>query len=225
MSYGKERPDPAGGWEGLAEWTGGQPPEEIQALAAVRPLEAVHSLLRGLAGRNPRELLIRAAVLESLSSARTSPDEAIAWLTGPGREEVLLALRSSGWLDPDPAGPLVLTALGRQVWGSLRHAASPKTRAAAPPLLPEGITAEQIARALLTWSVDALAEAGRGALVPILPALPFVNTEAVARAAESQARAAEGQARAKNSGRSGKPGDNPVPGRTAAGRTGGSRRR
>ncbi|HEX3129476.1 MAG TPA: hypothetical protein VH394_19220 [Thermoanaerobaculia bacterium] len=194
MSYGKDRPDPAGGWEGLAEWTGGLPPEEIQALAAVRPLEAFHSLLRGLAGRNPRDLLVRAAVLESLTarvSTESSPGEALSWLNEPVRGEALRALQRSGWLEPGPG--FALTTLGRQAWSSIRHAAAPAAPGNAPaspllPALPAGITPEQIVRTLLGWSVEELAAAGRHALVPVLPAHPLLNTGSVARAAEAQAR-------------------------------------
>ena len=50
---------------------------------------------------------------------------------------------------------------------------------------------EEIVRALLTWSVEELAEAGREALVPILPALPLLNIETVARPAETQARSGD----------------------------------
>jgi DNA-binding transcriptional ArsR family regulator len=195
MSYGKERPDlAAGGWAALAEWTGGLPPEQIAALAAVRPFEAVHSLLRGLAGRNPRELLARAAVLEALASqpASESLDETLSWLAEPARGETLSALRHAGWLEDAPANTeeteetgqtAVLTAAGRQVWGVLRRAAFPE--AGPVPLLPAGITPEQIVRALLTRDLEELAAAGREALVPVLPAPPLLSTGAVARAAEA----------------------------------------
>jgi hypothetical protein len=196
MSYGRERTDPAaGGWAGLAEWTGGLPPEQIQALAAVRPLEAVHSLLRGLTGRTPRELLVRAAVLEALSSqnpsaAGTNLDEALSWLTEPARGETLRALRRSGWLEPGPEGVFALTDIGRQVWDAFRRAAFPKPGPVSP-LLPDGITPEQIVRALLTRSVEELAEAGREVLVPVLPAPPLLTTAAIAKAAETQAQPGE----------------------------------
>jgi hypothetical protein len=184
MSYGRHRPDPdSGGWAGLAEWTGGLPPEKIQALASVRPFEAVHSLLRGLAGRTPRELLARAAVLEALAS-RT--DEALSWLTEPARGETLRALQRSGWLEPGPEGTLILTGTGRQAWTAIRRAAFPET-APASPVLPPGVTPEQIVRALLRRNVEELAAAGREALVPVLPAPPLLATEAVAREAEARA--------------------------------------
>lgn len=194
MSYDRKRADPASGWEALAEWTGGLPPEQIRALAAVRPLEAVHSLLRGLTGRTPRELLARAAVLESLASQpppnEPGLEEALSWLTEPARGETLNALSLGGWLEPGPSGAFVLTGIGRQVWDALRRAGSSRATPA-PSLLPAGITPEEIVRALLTWSVEELAEAGREALVPILPALPLLNIEAVARAAETQARSGD----------------------------------
>ena len=184
MSYGKERTDPAAGWEGLAEWTGGLPPEQIRALAAVRPLEAIHSLLRGLTGRTPRELLARAAVLEVLASESSGTEDALTWLSEPARGETLRALRRSGWLEPE--GPLALTRSGRQVWDALRRATVPEARPARS-LLPADITPEQIVRALLARNAEELAAAGRAALVPVLPAPPLLTTEALARAAETQA--------------------------------------
>ena len=54
----------ARGWDGLAEWTGGLPPDQVEALAAVRELEAVYPLLHALVGRSPRELFRR--VLEMM---------------------------------------------------------------------------------------------------------------------------------------------------------------
>jgi DNA-binding transcriptional ArsR family regulator len=155
-------------------------------------LAAVHSLLRGLAGRSPRELLARAAVLETLASlARPSftaadLDEILAGLAEPARGETLRALRRSGWLTVDAAGTQALTEAGRRVWEAVRRAVlpegSPESRA-----LPAGLTTGQIVRALLTRSVEELAAAGREALVPVLPALPLVTPKAVAQAAETQA--------------------------------------
>jgi DNA-binding transcriptional ArsR family regulator len=190
MSYGNEKPDPvAVGWAFLAEWTGGLPPEQVQALASVRPLEAVHSLLRGLAGRTPRELLARAAVLESLeSSPGAAIDESLTWLAEPARAETLSALRGSGWLEPGPHDTLILTAVGRRVWDALRRSTIPREPGPAELPLPEGVTPEQIVRALLAHGLDELAAAGRDALVPIVPAISLLSTDAIARAAEAQAR-------------------------------------
>lgn len=189
MSYGRERTDPAGGWEGLAGGIGGLLPEQIQALAAVRPLEAVHSLLRGLTGRNSREMLVRAAVLEALASqpyTEAGIEEALSWLSEPARGDILRALHRSGWLEePDPAGTVALTGIGRRVWQALRRAVAPMP-APVPPLLPPGVTPDQVVRALLARGVEGLAAAGRDALIPILPARPLLNTEAVVRAAETQ---------------------------------------
>jgi hypothetical protein len=197
-----ERTDFDSGWEALAEWTGGLAPEQIQSLAAVRPLEAVHSLLRGLTGRNPRELLARAAVVEALASQPSSginPDEAWSWLTEPARGETLRALVRSGWLEPGPGSSgetFLLTRAGRQLWDALRRSvfAEPAETEPASRLLPDGITPEQIVRALLTRSLAELAEVGRESLVPVIPAPPLLNTRAVAVAAEAQATANAGSA-------------------------------
>ena len=48
----------AGGWEGLAEWTGDLAPEGVEALVAVRELEAVYPLLHSLVGRSPRQFFV-----------------------------------------------------------------------------------------------------------------------------------------------------------------------
>ncbi len=181
-----------GGWEGLAEWTGGLPPEEIEALAAVRPLEAAYSLLRGLAGRSPRDLLARAAVVEALAASPLASfteadlDRTLSWLAEPARSETLRALRRSGWLEAaDPGGGYALTAAGRQIHAALRLAL-PASRARFQGL-PGGLTPEQIVGALLTRSLEELAAAGRMALVPVLPVPPLLTTEAVVKSAEIQA--------------------------------------
>jgi hypothetical protein len=111
----------ARGWEGLADWTGGLPPDQVEALAAVRELEAVYPLLHALVGRSPREFFVRAAVMEALvESARPafSPqdlDEVLYWLAEPARTATLRALRQSGWLEFDPALGHALTDAGRWV--------------------------------------------------------------------------------------------------------------
>jgi hypothetical protein len=221
MSYGRERTDPAArGWAGLAEWTGGLPPEEIEALAAVRPLEAVHSLLRGLTGRTPRELLARAAVLEALASQEASGtglNETLSWLAEPARGDTLRALLRGGWLEPvSEEGSFGLTGIGRQVWDALRRAAFPEVGPASA-LLPAGITPEQIVRALLTRSVEELAAAGRAVLVPVLPVPPLLATEAVAREAEAAAMAGQARTGQSGTGQTDRPG--------AGARSSGGRRR
>lgn len=188
-----EPPEPlepdTGGWDALAEWTGGLPPEEIGALAAVRPLEAAWSLLRGLAGRSARDLLARAAVVEALASSPLASfteadlDRTLAWLAEPARGETLRALRRSGWLAAGPGGH-VLTAAGRQIHAALRLI-FPEAGARVEGL--GGLNPEQIVGALLARGLEELAAAGRKALVPVLPAPPLLATEAVVRAAESQA--------------------------------------
>ncbi|HEX3529949.1 MAG TPA: hypothetical protein VH988_23045 [Thermoanaerobaculia bacterium] len=108
------------GWEGLAEWTGGLPPEEIEPLAAVHDLEPVYPLLHALTGRSPRDFFARAAVVEALvESARAAfsnedLDEILYWLTEPARAAVVRALSQSGWLEFDRAvSGYVLTDSGR----------------------------------------------------------------------------------------------------------------
>ena len=109
----------ARGWEGLAEWTGGLPPEQVEALAAVRELDAVYPLLHALVGRSPREFFVRAAVMEALvESARPvfsqrDLDEILYWLAEPARTAALRALRQSGWLEFEPSAGHVLTDSGR----------------------------------------------------------------------------------------------------------------
>lgn len=180
-----------GGWERLAEWTGGLPPEEIEALAAVRPLEAVWSLLRGIAGRSARDLLARAAVVEALAASPLASfteadlDRTLAWLAEPARSETLRALRRSGWLAAEPGGGHALTAAGRQIHAALRLTL-PEGGAHLQGL-PGSLTPEQIVGALLTLSLEELAAAGRKALVPVLPAPPLLTTQAVVQSAEIQA--------------------------------------
>ncbi|MFY9823826.1 MAG: hypothetical protein WAM82_20775, partial [Thermoanaerobaculia bacterium] len=109
------------GWEELAEWTGGLVPEQVEALAAVRELEAVYPLLHALVGRAPREFFVRAAVMEALvDSGRPAfssqdLDESLYWLAEPARTATLRALRQSGWLEFEPAAGHFLTDTGRWV--------------------------------------------------------------------------------------------------------------
>jgi len=109
------------GWDGLAEWTGGLVPDQVEALAAVRELEPVYPLLHALVGRAPREFFVRAAVMEALvESGRPafSPqdlDESLYWLAEPARTATLRALRQSGWLEFEPAAGHFLTDTGRWV--------------------------------------------------------------------------------------------------------------
>jgi hypothetical protein len=119
-----ETPDEAAdarGWEGLAELTGGLPPDQVEALAAVRELEPVYPLLHALVGRSPREFFVRAAVMEALvESARPAfsaqdLDEILYWLAEPARSAALRALRQSGWLEFDAAVGHSLTDAGRWV--------------------------------------------------------------------------------------------------------------
>ena len=115
----------ARGWEGLAEWTGGLPPEQVEALTSVRDLEPIYPLLHALVGRAPRDFFARAAVLEALvESSRPAfstedLDEVLYWLAEPARTGVLRTLRQSGWLDYDAAAGNVLTDAGRWAYDVL----------------------------------------------------------------------------------------------------------
>lgn len=106
------------GWEGLAEWTGGLPPEEVEALAGVRELEPVYPLLHALVGRSLRDFFARAAVVEALvESGRPAfrvedLDEVLSWLGEEPRARLLASLRQSGWLEYDPATGHVPTEAG-----------------------------------------------------------------------------------------------------------------
>lgn len=122
--FSREEPEEAGeagarGWDGLAEWTGGLPPEDVEALAAVRELEPVYPLLHALVGRSPRDFFVRAAVLEALvESARAAfsaddLDEVLYWLAEPARSTAVRALRGSGWLELEPGAGHTLTDAGR----------------------------------------------------------------------------------------------------------------
>src|SRR5215210_4865569 len=93
------------GWEGLAEWTGGLPADQIEALAAVRELEPVYPLLHALVGRSPCEFFVRAR----LAFSQRDLDEILYWLDEPARTAALRALRQSGWLEFDPAMGHALT--------------------------------------------------------------------------------------------------------------------
>ena len=107
------------GWKGLAEWTGGIAPDQVEALSAVRELETVYPLLHALVGRSPREFFVRAAILEALvESARPvftaqDLDEILYWLAEPARSTALRVLRQSGWLAFDPTVGHALTDAGR----------------------------------------------------------------------------------------------------------------
>src|SRR3954464_16047424 len=111
----------ARGWEGLAEWTGGLPPEQGEGLGAGGGLAAVYPPLHALVGRSPREFFVRAAVMEALvESARPvfsqrDLDEILYWLAEPARTAVLRARRQSGWLEFEPASGHAITDAGRWV--------------------------------------------------------------------------------------------------------------
>jgi hypothetical protein len=113
------------GWEGLSELTGGLPPEQVDALSAVRELEAVYPLLHALVGRSLRDFFVRAAALEELVKAERAVfsaeelDETLYWLDERARDATLKALRASGWLAYEPAAGTSLTDAGRWAYDVL----------------------------------------------------------------------------------------------------------
>lgn len=115
----EESEERARGWESLSEWTGGAPPESIDALRGARELEPVYPLLHGLVGRSPRDFLVRAAALEALITdgrpAFTARDleEILYWLDAPAREATMKSLRANGWMEYDPGAGTTITDAGR----------------------------------------------------------------------------------------------------------------
>lgn len=110
--------EPAG-WDAIAALTGGVPPEQIEELRAVRSLEPVYPLLHALAGRNLRDFLVRAAVLEALvqsgraAFAAADLEEVLSFLEPDARAASLAALRRSGWLEHSPSEGTTVTDAGR----------------------------------------------------------------------------------------------------------------
>lgn len=133
---------------------------------------------------------VRAAAVEVLVASgrsaftETDLEQALAWLAEPARSETLRALRRSGWLEVDPHGFHRLTETGRRIHDALRHAVL--VQGIQPPI-PDGLTLEEIVRALLSRGLEELAAAGREALVPILPSPPLLTTKAVVQMAETHA--------------------------------------
>jgi hypothetical protein len=118
-------PNGVAGWDAIAEWTGGIPPDQIEALTAVKRLEAVYSLLHALLGRSVRDFLVRAAALKGIvESERTwlasrDLDHALSWLDDAARDSTLRALRSSGWFTYRPDAGTALTEAGRWAYDVL----------------------------------------------------------------------------------------------------------
>ena len=133
-------------------------------------------------------ILVRAAAIEALLASGRATftendlEQALAWLAEPARSEALRALRRSGWLEADPHGIHRLTEAGRRIHDTLRRAALFQG-----PAIPDGLTLEEIVQALAGRSLEELANAGREALVPILPSPPLLTTRAVVQAAETHA--------------------------------------
>jgi hypothetical protein len=113
------------GWEALSELTGDLQPGEVDALAAVRELEAVYPLLHALVGRSLRDFFVRAAALEELVKADRAVfsaqelAETLYWLDERARDATLKTLRASGWLAWDPSAGTSLTDAGRWAYDVL----------------------------------------------------------------------------------------------------------
>jgi hypothetical protein len=136
-------------------------------------------------------VLLRAAAVEALlasgsaSFTETDLDQALAWLAEPARSETLRALRRSGWLEADPHGIHALTETGLRIHDALRRVALGQGMQIAP--IPAGLSLEEIVDALLGRGLEALAIAGREALIPILPSPPPLPPWAVVRPPETHA--------------------------------------
>lgn len=115
----------AGGWESIAELTGGIPPEQIDALRSVRPLESVYPLLHAVVGRSIRDFFVRAAALEALVAAgrasfsQADLAETLYWLDEEARDAVVRSLRHAGWLDYEPSLGTTITGAGRWAYDVL----------------------------------------------------------------------------------------------------------
>jgi hypothetical protein len=149
-------------------------------------------LLRALIGRSPRDLRERTAALEAFAAladpaAPIAPDVPDAPDTGevaarslPARREALDVLRDGGWIEAGAAaGSLRWTEAGRRAYGAvarLKEAAD----------LPAGAAPARSLRTLTAGDFQELAEAGREALLAILPPPPLLTSEALAHAAELQ---------------------------------------
>jgi len=113
------------GWDSIVEWTGGIRPEDVRELAAVRELEQVYPLLHALAGRSPRDFLVRAAAIEALvadgrgSFSADDLEQVLYWLDEDARQSALRILRRSGWLTYDPSEGTLITDLGRWAYDVL----------------------------------------------------------------------------------------------------------
>ncbi|WP_447976822.1 hypothetical protein [Candidatus Nitrospira bockiana] len=109
----------ASGWESIAEWTGGLPPDAIDALREIKGLQTVYPLLHTLVGRSPRDFFVRAAALKAIVASGHAAlssrdlDDVLYWLDESSRNTTVRALRASGWLDFSPAIGTVLTDAGR----------------------------------------------------------------------------------------------------------------
>lgn len=160
-------------------------PADLRALAPFQPL------LRALAGRSQEDFFARVNVLQILAEGRHpvfNPRDLggpLPWLDGRARFAIVRALRAGGWLEEEPGTGLVLTNIGRRAYamlldflhGDRAGETAPQARSAS------GLTADEVT-AIRDRSLGELAVAGREALLPVLPSLPLLSTEAVAQAAD-----------------------------------------
>lgn len=166
------------------------PSSKTPRLVDLRALAPFQPLLRALAGRSQDDFIARVNVLQVLAEGRHpvfNPRDLggpLPWLDGRVRFAIVRALRTGGWLEEDPAAGLVLTETGRRAYGMLLdflhghrdREITPQARSAS------GLTADEIT-AIRDRSLAELAAAGREALLPALPPLPLLSTDAVAQAA------------------------------------------
>ena len=167
------------------------PSSKTPRLADLRVLAPFQPLLRSLAGRSQDDFIARVNVLRVLAEGRHpvfNPRDLggpLPWLDGRARFAIVRALRAGGWLEEDPEGGLVLTETGRRAYamlldflhGQRAGEAAPQARSASD------LTADE-ATAIRDRSLGELAVAGREALLPTLPLLPLLSTDAVAQAAD-----------------------------------------
>lgn len=167
------------------------PASKTPRLVDLRAFAPFQPLLRALAGRSPDDFFARMTVLQVLAEGRHpvfNPRDLggpLPWLDGRARFAIVRALRAGGWLEEEPGMGLVLTETGRRAYamlldflrGDRAGETAPQARSAA------GLTADEVT-AIRDRSLGELVVAGREALLPALPPLPLLSTDAVVRAAD-----------------------------------------
>lgn len=167
------------------------PASKTPQLADLRALAPFQPLLRSLAGRSQDDFVARVNVLRVLAEGRHpvfNPRDLggpLPWLDGRARFAIVRALRAGGWLEEDPAAGLVLTDTGRRGYAMLLDflRGGPAGETAPQARSAPRLTADEVT-AIRDRNLGELAVAGREALLPILPPLPLLSTDAVAQAAD-----------------------------------------